>query len=1008
MSPQWLKDIIIDLYDPLALDLDGDGAISLIADKTGSVYFDHDCDGVAFRSSWVSSNDGILVFDRNGDGLINNGSELFGNFTPKNNEEFATDGFNALSDFDTNNDGIIDINDTEFSNLKIWQDINSNGISETNELKTLNELGIENLNLNATQTNLNLGNGNSQISQSIFTKTDGTTSLIADLNFNVDTINRKFVGENEINLTPEQLSRPNIKGTGFLRDLRFASALNENLANLIETYSVATTKQEQINLLDSVISSWAKTNPNYGFNFTLLKATATNGGSARVIRMTPTQHRIYQSFTPSAGLLNSFIAITDKISIINAFSGRVNQNLFYTSSNDIENIINQTNKTYEAIRDYVYKSLLTQTRLKDYLNLITLDINEVSNLTRSSNPNFEFSLNYDKVIDKFNEIHATNPQKAFIDLAEFIDLYKDKSTLGSLMTTLSEFATIAKDSGEINDYLKELNSETIKNLSTQHGSENDDTLIGTGILNGIDTLYGEGGNDILNGGNGNDYLDGGSGSDIYEFSGNFGNDIINNHDTSKNRFDIIKFTDGTTKAELKFEKSNNDLIIKKAENSINVKDFFKDDLNLSYIINAIEFKDGTRLTSEQIVDIILTPTNGNDNLEMFFANRDYTINALGGDDSIITKNGNDTIYAGSGNDSVDSGNGADIIFGESGNDNIYGGDGNDTLIGGSGDDFLQGGEGNDTYIFNGKFDNDTVLNFKPNKDEKDTIKFIDLKAKDLNFKREFDGKDFSNDLVITTKNGSVKIENFFNESSINENYKIDKIHTKDKILTPNEIKEILTKKSIYNDQIQAFEGQIQINGGFGDDILKASKSGTILNGEMGNDTLISNTSNDTLYGGYGNDKFIYQRNGGSDTISDNGGSDTLVLKGISKDEANFTQSGKDLIISFNFNNDKITIKDHFKGLLRSNKIENIIFDKDENLTISQIDEFITNKWNKITYNDISNKFNSNISESVGEFISQEKIDKIIEQINTYSDDKGLGNFAFNDIQNSQNLQLYGV
>jgi len=392
----WLNGAIyVDLYDPLALDLDGDGAISLIADKDGSVYFDHDCDGVAFRSSWVSPNDGILVFDRNGDGLINNGSELFGNFTPLSNgtanSNLATDGFNALSDFDTNSDGIIDINDTEFENLKIWQDLNSNGITDDGELKTLSELEIASINLNATNSNINLGNGNTQISQSSYTKFDGSSNLIADLNFNVDTINRKFVGENEINLTPEQLSRPNIKGTGFLRDLRFASALNENLANLIETYSVATTKQEQINLLDSVISSWAKTNPNYGFNFTLLKATATNGGSARVIRMTPTQHRIYQSFTPSAGLLNSFIAITDKISIINAFSGRVNQNLFYTSSNDIENIINQTNKTYEAIRDYVYKSLLTQTRLKDYLNLITLDINEVSNLTRSSNPNFEFN-----------------------------------------------------------------------------------------------------------------------------------------------------------------------------------------------------------------------------------------------------------------------------------------------------------------------------------------------------------------------------------------------------------------------------------------------------------------------------------------------------------------------------------------------------------------------------------------------------------------------------------------
>ncbi|MSN97156.1 hypothetical protein F1B92_08285, partial [Campylobacter sp. FMV-PI01] len=85
IAPQWIKDIIAQLYDPLALDLDGDGAISLIADKTGSVYFDHYCDGVAFRSSWVSPNDGILVFDRNNNGLIDNGSELFGNFTPLSN-----------------------------------------------------------------------------------------------------------------------------------------------------------------------------------------------------------------------------------------------------------------------------------------------------------------------------------------------------------------------------------------------------------------------------------------------------------------------------------------------------------------------------------------------------------------------------------------------------------------------------------------------------------------------------------------------------------------------------------------------------------------------------------------------------------------------------------------------------------------------------------------------------------------------------------------------------------
>nr|MBP3724393.1 hypothetical protein [Campylobacter sp.] len=155
ITPQWIKDIIAQLYDPIALDLDGDGKISIISANDGSVYFDHDCDGVAFRSSWVSSNDGVLVFDRNLNGKIDNGSELFGNFTPKNNGEFATDGFNALSDFDTNSDGIISNLDDKFKDLRIWQDLNSDGISQENELKSLSELEIESINLN-NFTNLNL------------------------------------------------------------------------------------------------------------------------------------------------------------------------------------------------------------------------------------------------------------------------------------------------------------------------------------------------------------------------------------------------------------------------------------------------------------------------------------------------------------------------------------------------------------------------------------------------------------------------------------------------------------------------------------------------------------------------------------------------------------------------------------------------------------------------------------------------------------------------------------
>ena len=360
-------------------------------------------------------------------------------------------------------------------------------------------------------------------------------------------------------------------------------------------------------------------------------------------------------------------------------------------------------------------------------------------------------------------------------------------------------------------------------------------------------------------------------------------------------------------------------------------------------------------------------------------------------------------------------------LGASKSETIIGNDKNNTLNGKGGDDILQGGLGSDTYEFDDNFGKDTIIETNPNNKDTNIIKFTNnTRLSDLTFTQN------ANDLIISHKNkqDSITIKEFFTDEN-----KISALEFADgSKLTNTNLKDLaylqLNKPILHyanlNERLlntyakSAFfmannDTSSNISGGLLNDALIGSDKDDNINGGYGDDILIGKKGNDILNGGKGDDKYIYTKFDGSDIIQDNGGSDTLVLKGISKDEANFTKQGKDLIISFNFNNDKITIKDHFKWLFgKPNKIENIIFDKDENLELSQIDNFIANKWNKITYNDISNKFNSNISESVGEFISQEKIDKIIEQINTYSDDKGLGNFAFNDTQNSQNLQLYGV
>ncbi|MBR7059330.1 MAG: hypothetical protein IKI22_01825, partial [Neisseriaceae bacterium] len=66
------------IYDPLVLDLDGDGIELLKANGWNGVQFDYNGDGIKSSTGWVKSDDGLLVWDRNGDGIINNGSEIFG------------------------------------------------------------------------------------------------------------------------------------------------------------------------------------------------------------------------------------------------------------------------------------------------------------------------------------------------------------------------------------------------------------------------------------------------------------------------------------------------------------------------------------------------------------------------------------------------------------------------------------------------------------------------------------------------------------------------------------------------------------------------------------------------------------------------------------------------------------------------------------------------------------------------------------------------------------------
>jgi hypothetical protein len=169
---------------PIVLDLSGTGIHTLAA--SDGVTFDVAGTGTAGKFGWIGDGNALLVRDINGDGVINNGKELYGLGTQLANGTRAGTGVAALAAEDTSHDGKITAADAHFKDMQLWVDTNHDGKSAASELHGLAEMGIVELDLNFTKGS-GSDNGNLIGYVGSYVTADGQKHLMADVYFTKDT-----------------------------------------------------------------------------------------------------------------------------------------------------------------------------------------------------------------------------------------------------------------------------------------------------------------------------------------------------------------------------------------------------------------------------------------------------------------------------------------------------------------------------------------------------------------------------------------------------------------------------------------------------------------------------------------------------------------------------------------------------------------------------------------------------------------------------------------------------
>ncbi|NWE92847.1 type I secretion C-terminal target domain-containing protein [Pseudomonas reactans] len=892
---------------PLVLDLDGDGVELSSLASADSVYWDHNIDGFAEASGWVTGGDGLLAIDLNGDGIINNSSELFGNQTGHDN------GFLALAEHDSNADGKITSEDSIWNQLRVWIDTSMEGYSQNNELHDLDSLLITSIDLNYNEVSSTI-NGNDVKQDSSFI-IDGNTRDIVDAYFAVNLTNSIY--NEDFVLDYRVTSLPSLKGYGLLPSLQISMSLDNDGAG---------------NLFSHV--------KNF-YDLDLLELFTSSSAASDAVRDIMFRWANIESVDPDSR--GYFIDAQDlaflEILTAQSFLQRETHTTPYIAASfDLK-------EAFHIVFNHIYAHLVAQSAggellegdwSYDYasdsiqgvtgLNIGTLDAleTEAASLTNTAE-RIIFWSNVVRMVEY--TVGTTNLPSG--DLIALEDAIYDSDNTLDLQGILDEIS--------FHPPLYDIYS----------GTSGDDTLIGD-VTNdeinagsGHDTIYGlsgdddivaGGGNDDITAGVGSDFIKGGSGDDIYRYNIGDGVDVI--RDDSGN--DKIVFGAGIDINDLTFARAgNNDLLIDIDTGSYVGQILIEDHFNYTNgYIEALEFSD----TSTYDLDgqtWTTTGTAGNDTLDGISSggtNVD-TIYGMDGNDTLSGGNGDDLIYGGEGNDVVSGGDDNDTLYGDAGDDVLNGNAGNDFLHAGSGNDRVNGHSGNDAYHYTSGHDiyTDTTGT--------DSVVLPSgySAASTLYYRIGNDLKivfDANNSITVVNhySGGTIETLDFFSDTDVN-------LATVPATLQGTSGNDTLTGGT-GNDTFYGFDGNDTMTGNNGNDSLYGGAGNDTLNGNAGDDTLEGGAGDDTVNGHTNNDIYIYTS--GHDVMTDTGGTDEVrIAGGWTAEDLTFKRYSaidpEDLVIEINGSN-SVTLKNQFTS--SGGWIETLRYSDNSTVTIANL-QYIT-------------------------------------------------------------------